>query len=213
MSNFIEQLKSMEDINNLIQQIIDNPENIKVLIDTVKNEKRAIKYNCEKVLRLASETCPELIYPYFDAFVTLMDIDNKFLKWGALLIIANLTAVDVNDKFASNFDKYFSLITGSEMVSANNIIGSSVKIADNKPELIDRIVNEILKVDKATYIHKGEVSPECKNVAYGEAIKAFDKLYDKAQNKQDILAFVRRQIGNTRAKVSKSAQIFIKKYS
>ena len=93
------------------------------------------------------------------------------------------------------------------------MIGSSTKIAENLPELTDRIVDAILKVDDATYVYKGEVSSECKNVAYQEAINAFYMLYEKTSRKKEVMDFIARQLDNTRAKASAAARKFMKKYS
>jgi hypothetical protein len=45
-------------------------------------------------------------------------------------------------------DRYFAPISGPVMVTAANIIGGAVKIARAKPALTERIVSEILKVEK-----------------------------------------------------------------
>ena len=197
----------------IVQDAINDRGNIALLIDTIKTEKGSIKFGCEKTLRIVSEKHPELIYPYFDFFVELLDSENSFLKWGTILTIANLTAVDVNGKFAATFEKYYSFIKGPQIAAAGNVMGSSVRIAENLPELTDRIVAAILKVDEATYIYKGEVSSECKNVAYQAAINAFYMLYDRALSKNEIMDFVTRQLENPRAKASAAARKFIKKYS
>ncbi len=213
METILSKMMQKTDMEVIVQDAINDRGNIALLIDTIKTEKGSIKFGCEKTLRLVSEKHPELIYPYFDFFVELLDSENSFLKWGAILTIANLTAVDVNGKFAATFKKYYSFIKGPQIAAAGNVMGSSVRIAENLPELIDRIVAAILKVDGATYIYKGEVSSECKNVAYQAAINAFYMLYDKASSKNEIMDFVTRQLENPRAKASAAARKFIKKYS
>ena len=213
MKTILDKMMQKTDMEVIVQDTINENENITLLIDTIKNEKGSIKFGCEKALRLVSERHPELIYPYFDFFVELMDSENSFLKWGAILTIANLTAVDKKGKFEAAFEKYYSFCKGPQIAAAGNVIGSSIKIAENLPGLADRIVEAILKVDDATYVYKGEVSSECKNVAYQEAINAFYMLYEKTSRKKEVMDFVARQLDNTRAKASAAARKFMKKYS
>ncbi len=213
MKTILDKMMQKTDMEVIVQDTINDDGNIALLIDTIKNEKGSIKFGCEKALRIVSERHPELIYPDFDFFVELMDSENSFLKWGAILTIANLTAVDKNGKFEAAFEKYYSFIKGPQIAAAGNVIGSSIKIAENLPELTDRIVDAILKVDDATYVYKGEVSSECKNVAYQEAINAFYMLYVKTSRKKEVMDFIARQLDNTRAKASAAARKFMKKYS
>jgi len=98
------------------------------------------------------------------------------------------------------------------MVTAANIIGSSVTIARAKPALTDAIQREILKVEKAKFLLKGKVSPECRNVAIGHAIDSFDKLYDRMAGKAEVVRFVKRQLGNSRQQVVRKAEQFLRRH-
>lgn len=197
----------------IVEKVIKKPEQIARLIEALKVEKRAVKYAYEKVLRLVSERRPDLIYPYFDVFTGLLDSDNSFLKWGAIMTIANLTVVDSEDKFEAIFKKYFAPIKGPVMVTASNIIGSSAQIALAKPELTKPITREILKVQKAKYERKGKPSPECRNVAIGQAIDTFEQFFEQIDDKASVCRFVKRQLKNTRKQVAKKAERFIRKHA
>ena len=99
------------------------------------------------------------------------------------------------------------------MIFAGNVIKSSGKIISAKPELSDKVVPEILKVDKSVYLHKGSVSPECTNIAIGQAIDFFYRNYEKLERKEEIQDFVARQLNNSREKVAESSVKFLCKYS
>ncbi|MBN2315357.1 MAG: hypothetical protein JXM79_15620 [Sedimentisphaerales bacterium] len=200
------------DLAGIVDQVIDKPKEITELIEALKVGKRAVKFSYEKVLRMVSERRPELIYPYFDVFAELLDCDNSFLKWGAIMTVANLTAVDSENKFEAIFRKYYAPIKGPAMVTAANIIGSSARIAQAKPDLTQRITHEILKVEKAEYVNKGVPSPECRNVTIGQAIVAFDQFFDQIDDKTKVIKFVKRQLKNTRKPVVKKAERFLLKY-
>ena len=130
----------------------------------------------------------------------------------SFLQVANLTAVDTEKKFEAIFRKYYAPMPGPAMVTAANIIGSSARIALAKPELTQRIVREILKVEKAKYERKGVPSPECRNVAIGHAIDAFDTFFEQIGDKAAVVGFVKRQLENTRKQVVKKAERFGRKH-
>lgn len=211
--SILEQLNEKgADVASVADQVIKKPREIAALVEALKVEKRAVKYGYEKVLRLVSERRPDLVYPYFDDFVILLDCDNNFLKWGAIMTVANLTAVDTEQKFEGIFRKYYAPVVGPTMVTAANIVGSSARIALAKPDLVEPIAREILKVEKAKYQNKGALSPECRNVAIGQAIDSFDEFFEMIENKAAVIRFVKRQLKNTREKVAKKAGKFIRKH-
>ena len=200
------------DKEKIAAHAIRNPDCIPDLIEGLNASKAGIKYGCEKVLRLISEQKPELIYPYFETFERLLGSENSFLKWGAIITIANLTPVDSDDRFEGILQKYYAPVSGPVMITAANIIGSSAKIASAKPELIERITKEILKVEKGKFKNKGKLSPECKNVACGQAIDAFAQFFDEIQDREPVIRFVTKQLKNSRPAVRKKAEKFLKKH-
>ena len=171
--------KKGADAGKIASYAIKNPQCIGQLIEGVTAPKGSIRFGYEKVLWFISEERPDLVYPYFDVFRNLSVCDNSFLKWGAIMTIANLAAADSENKFDAFFDQYYAPVTGPVMVSAANIIGSSPKIVSAKPYLAQKITKEILKVEKANFEMHGEPSPECRNVALGHAIETFDKFFDQ----------------------------------
>jgi len=191
----------------IADQALRAPALIGHLIAGLSAKEAAVKYGCDKALRLISARQPELLYPHFDFFSAMLDCDNSFLKWGAISTIANLARADTKNKFDLIFDKYFSPIPGPVMITAANTIGGAARIALAKPWLADRIAVEILKVDKAKYR-----TAECRNVAIGHAIDAFDLFMDRVQDRKHIIRFVKRQRVNSRAPVRRRAAKFLIKH-
>jgi hypothetical protein len=169
-----------------------------------------VKYGCEKVLRFLSGTDPKLVYPFFDAFVGLLDCDNNFLRWGGIITVSHLAAADSKGKFEKIFPKYYSFIKGPVMVSAANVIAGSPRIAAAKPDLTERIVKEILKVERAEYQMHGKPSTECGNIARGHAAVALGAMYPRVENKGPVMAFIKRQRENPRANVRKDVEKLLK---
>jgi hypothetical protein len=210
-ASILQQLKTKRlDVVAAANRLVTNPDQIPDLIGAVGTEKGSAKYAYEKALRLVSEQRPELIYPHFDAFVAWLNHENNFLKWGAITTVANLTAVDMEGRFDALFDRYYAPVTGPTMITASNLVGNSPRIVRAKPHLTQRIAREILKVEKARYEHHGRPSPECRNIAIGHAIEAFDQFFDLVEDRAAILAFVKRQRNNTRKPVAKKAERFLR---
>ncbi len=200
--------KKETDIGKIADRVINNPELLSEVFEGLNSKTARIKFGSEKVLRLISEKQPEILYPHFDFFVTLLDHENNFLKWGAIITIANLTAADAEGKFEKIFDKYFAPIPGPALIPAGNVIGSAAKIALAKPHLTDRIAKEILKVEKAKY-----QTTECRNIALGHAIKSFDQFFDRITDKEPAIKLIRKQLNNTRNATRKKAEKFLQKHS
>ena len=98
--------------------VIKSPELLKYLISGINETDARIKYGCNNTLLILSEKKPEIIYSYFDVFKDYLNSGNKFIKWSAILIIANLTMCDNKNKFDNIFSSYFSEITGTVMITA-----------------------------------------------------------------------------------------------
>ncbi len=184
------------------------PERIDALFEGLGSKTARVRYGSAKILRMVSEQAPDLLYPWWDSFVRLLDNDNAFLRWGATQSLGNLAAVDREDKLEPVLDRFFAPILGREMIGAANTIGAAASIAQAKPHLADRMVKEILKVERASYQR-----PECRNVAIGHAIKSFDRLFGHVKNKRPVLAFVTRQLDNPRPATRKKAEKFLKRWA
>jgi hypothetical protein len=188
-------------------KIIKKPELFSEIFEGLNSDKASIKYGCEKVLRIISEKEPSILYPKIDLFIELFDSDNKFLKWGAISILANLATVDSKNKFEKIFAKYFAPIPGPVMITAANVVKGAAKIALTKPKLTEKITKELLKVEKAKY-----QTTECRNVILGHTIKSFDQFFDQIKNIEPVIRLIKKQLNNTRKATRKKAEEFVKKH-
>jgi hypothetical protein len=195
------------DKEQIAERVIGEPALLKTVIEGLSARPASVKYGCSKVLRIISQKKPEFLYPNFDFFVKRLDSDNTFLKCDAIFILANLAAVDSARKFEAIFDRYFAPIKGPTLIIAANTIGGTAKIAAANPELSDRIVAELLKVENAQY-----QTDECRNIALGQAIDSFDEFYGQIGNKERVKRLVKKQLGNTRKSTARKAAQFLKKY-
>ena len=108
------------------------------------------------------------------------------------------------------FDKYYSFLNNEYMVTVANVVGNSGKIGQYKPHLIEKIVNELLKVENiSTTPHLTE---ECKKVIAEGAIKSFEMFFDNVKNKKAVIEFVKRQNDSSRKSLKTKAEKFLDKY-
>jgi len=200
-------------IEKIAEDVIIFPDSVPQLFDGLNNETGTIRFGCEKVIRLISEEHPEIIYPYFDEIASLLESENNILKWGAIVIISNLAPLDKDRKIEKIFKIYFAPVTGKQMITASNIVKNAWKIVIAKPYLAEKIVKEILKVEKTEYEKKGKPSPECNRIVCGHAIDSFSRFYEKIKHKKPVIDFIKRQINNPRSAVARKAEKFLKKFN
>ncbi|HJW98429.1 MAG TPA: hypothetical protein VJ529_04800, partial [Candidatus Bathyarchaeia archaeon] len=131
----------------LIRKVKQNFDLLPEILEGTSSSKPAVRYGCAKVLIDLSEECPEKLYSYMDSFIDLLGSKHRILTWNALAIIANLARVDVDKKFDAIFDKHYGFLNDAYMVTVANVVGNSSNIALAKPYLINRITNELLKVE------------------------------------------------------------------
>ena len=200
-------LKAALNPRQLARGAITNPRLVPDIFKGLGADKGRIKLGCSKALCLLSELRPDLLYPYFDFFVGLLDHGNKIIQWNAAFVLSHLVRVDNDDKFLAVFEKYFSPIPGSVMITAANVIQGGARIAQAKPHLADRIAGEMVKVAKARYR-----TPECRNVAIGHAILALAGIAPLLRNPAPAVQFIRKQARNPRAATRKKAEQFLKSH-
>ena len=199
--------KKTTTIEKLAERVISRPELLPEAFDGLAAETARVKYGCLKLLRIVSERKPNVLYPEIDRFFRLLDNENNIFKWGAIIIIGNLAAVDSERKIDRILDRYLQPISGHVMITAANVIGGAGKIARAKPQLADRIAQAVLQVEAANY-----QTEECRNVAIGHAIASFDLFFERLKKPQPVIVFVKRQLNNRRNAVKRKAARFLKKH-
>jgi hypothetical protein len=194
----------------LLQKAENDSTLISALIEGTSSPKASIRYGCGAVLMELSENQPCKVYPYWNSIVAMLDSKHRILTWNALAVIANLTGADKEGKFDQIFDRYFGFLGSEYMVTVANTVGYSAKIAENKPYLTDKILNEVLKVDNLkTTPHLTE---ECKLVIAEKALETFDTLMPLVQNRQAIIDFAEKYQNSSRVSLQKQAQKYLRKW-
>jgi len=183
---------------------IDLPE---ALFAGLSSENPKVKFGSAKTLRTISEKNPNALYPRMEFFVGLLESKNTILKWIAIDIIANLTAVDTENAFNRLFDKFYGYLYEGSLITAGHVVDGSGKIALSKPELQDQVTEKLLKVEEVPL-----PTAECRNILIGKTINAFGAYYEKIRDKGRVISFVERQLNNSRNVTKIKAERFLKKF-
>lgn len=185
-------------------RISGNPGAIAMLVEGLDSREPRVKYGSAKVLHALSRTDPVALYPAFDRFAALLSGRNKILRWEAIRILGNLAGTDTDNRLEGLLEVYLAPIHGPELIAAANTIQGAAAIARAKPHLAGRITRELVKVERATY-----KTPECRNVALGQVIDAFDAIFEVIGDRQMVFSLVKRLLDNPRVSTQKKALAFL----
>ena len=157
-------------------------------------------------LKLISEEKPEMLYDHWDFIADLMASDNAFVKFISIHALANLAAVDTEDKFEGTLDAYYDLLDDKSVMIASHVAGNSGRIGKAKPGLRARITQRLLDIDNT---HR---DPGRKGLVKAYAIDSFDQYFEDAEDKGRITEFVTAQLQSESPKAIKRAKDFLKKW-
>jgi hypothetical protein len=194
--------------DQLTKRVLRDPDLIPVLVDGLDQVKADVKYGCGKALRSLVDKEPEMLYPYFEIFSSMLDHANKIMRWEAIYVIAGLVAADEEDKISTIWKEYFRPIEGPEMITAANIVNGAARIAVARRDLIEQAIREILRVRKGQY-----ETEECYRVVAGAALKAFEKLYKIAPDKELLVQFAELHTNSSRVPTRNAARRLLEKHT
>ncbi len=165
-----------------------------------------VKYHCAKQAIAQSEKNPRKLYPKLKTFINLLDSENNVLKWTSLIVIGNLAAVDAKGTITKLVPRLIAYTKDPSLITAGNASKALGKIARQKPRLRNKIFHALLGVEKITYYNKGKPSPECRTIIIGHVINVLADFKETIKGNKAIIAWLKRQIKNTRPTVKKRAK-------
>jgi hypothetical protein len=187
------------------KKICKKPDLIPLYLEGLLSKNETYRYNCFKVLYAVSEKKPEMLYPHWDFFTDHLKSENDYHKMSAVLIIANLTSVDTQDKFVKIFDIFYENLKSKKTIVPIYVVKSSGKIVNFKPKLEEKITDLLLNIQN---IYPGKQIELVK----AAAIESFLEFFNKAKNKQKIISFVKKQLVSESPKTRKTAKEFLRKF-
>jgi hypothetical protein len=145
-----------------------------------------------------------LLYSKWDYFANLLSSNNHYHRYISINILANLVAVDIENKFEDTYDKYFSNLDDKKPMVPGQAALNSGKIAKAKPNLQTQITNRSLYIEKT---YRGKQIDLIK----GYAIEAFNEYFAESSDKNKILNYVNEQLNSKSPKTKRLAKEFMKK--
>lgn len=108
MEDIADELNQKEDpFQGMVKKAVKDPQLIPILLNMVHSDITRVKFRSIKVLKIVSGKNPEILYPpLLIFFIKLRDSVNKFILWNAMDILANLSAVDSQEKIEDIFEKF-----------------------------------------------------------------------------------------------------------
>ena len=197
--------------DQLLEKVKQNYDLIPELLNGISSSKPTIRYGCSKILMDISEEKPEKLYPNMDFFINLLESKYRILTWNAIIIIANLTKIDKENKFDSIFEKYYSFLENDYMITVTNVIDNSGKIALAKPHLAQKITDKLLSVENISITP--HLSEECKRVIIEHAIKSFNLFFPQIKQKEKVISFVKQYLNSSRKTLQSESENFLKKWN
>jgi hypothetical protein len=188
----------------LVEKALKDKKILSELLDNLC-EKCAKRWPSFEVLKYISESHPKALYPEWDTIENLLKNGNSYTKYATIYLIANLTKVDNQNKFANFFNEYFGEIDTDRTVTAAHVTLNAGKIARAKPKLQNRIIEKLLSIDKN---HKGKQ----KELIKSYAIQAFSEFFGDVKEKDEVIKFVKEQLNSNSPRTRKAAKQFLAKY-
>lgn len=211
-NELLKELKEKKAVDFYAEKSYGDSSIIPLLLDIMESEKSAAKYMAEKVIRRISLDRPEFLEPYFDRIVRMLESPNAFIRWGVILIIPNLLQTIQPHQWKQAREKYLASLKSQNVAEFGNIVSCIKKILMVYPEEEHGMIPILLQIDGRRFLHQGEASPECLNVAKGHIIDSFAEIYESSAYKREMLAFADQNKDNPRNQVRIKANRLLKKY-
>lgn len=119
-------------------------DSIEELVQSLFSGSTAIRNDSIKVLYEIGETQPELIAPYVDDFIKLLNSKNNRLVWGGMTALSTIAKINP-DKIYQNIDLIFDAIKKGSVITVDNGISVVAKVGSMNKESEKKALPFLLK--------------------------------------------------------------------
>ena len=173
----------------------------------LNHPKIMVYHHSYSVISPASQMRPELFYQYWGDFALLLDHPNSYHRDFGLVLLANLTPADKENKFRDVFTDYYSHINDEKFMTARKCVENTAKILESKAELTEDITDILLDVDKNCDFPLKQIA-----LLKSDIIELFYKFYGQINDKERVNEFVKDELDNISPKTRKLTKKFMEKY-
>ena len=197
------------DVDEFVQMAIsDENARHEIVHQMLTNPAIMVYYHCYYVVDKASQTQPELFYPYWDEIAGLLHHRNSYHRDFALEIIGNLTKVDQENRFSEIEDTYFGIINDEKFMTGNCCVKNLLKVYRHKARLRGRIIETLLDID-----NRCDYTEKQKAVLKADVLDIFDEVYEEVPEQDEINEFIRAEVNCISPKTRRKAKDLVRKYS
>lgn len=166
-----------------------------------------VYYHCYYVADQASQERPDLFYQYWDQMAALLHHKNSYHRDIGLTVLANLIAVDRDDRFAAIYDDYFAHLNDAKFMTGQCCVRNSMKILRHKPTYSTPILALLLDIDRlCTYTEKQKAVLKC------DVLDILDAVYKENSDRKGMDEFIRACTSSLSPKTRRKAKEMLRKY-
>jgi hypothetical protein len=138
----------------------------------------------------------------------MIESPNGFYRSTAAQAIAYLTAVDKNRHLDTILDTYLHMLDDEKIMVARYFVQTIHLLPKARPDLCEKVFARLLDVENTHH------SESRKSLLKADVINAFDQLFEtlSAQEQDETLAFVEKEIDSESPTTRKVAKAFIEKH-
>jgi hypothetical protein len=166
-----------------------------------------VYYHCFYVVDQATSQRPDLFYGFWDTIVPLLCHSNSYHRDFALTILANLAAVDVEDRFERISEAYLTHIRDEKFMTAQCFVKNCAKVIHYKSGLAERTIQTLLDVDQQTAYPDRQ-----KELLKADILGALEANLGRTKDFPGVTTFVQACVGSTSPKTRSKAREMIAKF-
>lgn len=190
------------DLDRFVSLIIQQEgTRVECLENMLHHEDIMVYYHCYYVIAKASQLEPGLFYKYWDQISTLLGHKNSYHRDFALTILANLVAVDHENRFSAIFLDYMRHIHDEKFMTAICCIQNLKKILPFRPDLTPPTLNMLLQIDD-----QSSYSEKQKALIRSDILEIIEMAYESAEDKQKLDRFILASCESLSPKTRKKAK-------
>lgn len=122
---------------------LESEKEIELLFEGLSSKDDKYRYNCLLLLEKITSKKVSWIYDRWDFLVGLLDSANSYHRNISLVLLANLSFSDSENRFENILDKYLSHCNDEKFITQRYCIQNVWKIAVNKPVFKEKIITHL----------------------------------------------------------------------
>jgi hypothetical protein len=139
------------DLSRFASTAIEDVEMRELFIHMMLTDPHIMVYDhCFSIIKKACEESPQLFYPHWQEFVSLLSHSNSYHRYFGLILISLLAGVDTNNYLDSILPNFLSHTRDKKFMTAACCVKSCYRIIQARPDLGKVILDSLFEQDAST---------------------------------------------------------------